>query len=61
VSLDVHGDVLIGDTLNQRVRLVAISGTNPGYTLSCPGGCGAWTIGHIYTVAGSGTAETSWV
>jgi hypothetical protein len=54
VAVDIHGDPLITDTGNQRVRVVAVSTSNPGYPLSgCAGRC-AWTPGDIYTVAGNG-------
>jgi hypothetical protein len=46
--------VLIADSNNDRVRVVAVSASNPGYLLGgCPRTC-SWTIGDIYTVAGDG-------
>jgi hypothetical protein len=52
VAVDQYGDLLIGDTHNQRVRLVA--GSNcAGH---CPYGLASLTKGYIYTVAGDGTA-----
>jgi hypothetical protein len=54
VTVDVHGNLLITDTGNQRVRVVAVSASNPGYPLGgCAGRC-VWTPGDIYTVAGNG-------
>jgi trimeric autotransporter adhesin len=51
VSADAAGDLLIADTDNQRVRLVAArTGTLYGQ---------AMTAGHIYTIAGDGTAGYS--
>jgi hypothetical protein len=54
VVVDTHGNQLIADVLNNRVRVVAASASNPGYPL---GGCSAtctWTEGDIYTIAGTG-------
>jgi trimeric autotransporter adhesin len=48
VAVDKVGDVLISDTGNDRVRVVAVSPSNPGYPI------GTWTVGDIYTVAGNG-------
>ncbi len=51
VATDQAGNVLIGDTLNRRVRvLAAASGTFYGQ---------AMTAGDIYTIAGDGTAGYS--
>jgi trimeric autotransporter adhesin len=48
LALDTAGNVLIGDTGNNRVRVVAEStGTQYGQ---------AMTVGDIYTIAGNGTA-----
>jgi hypothetical protein len=48
LSLDGAGNIVIADTLNQRVRVVAVtSGTFYGQSM---------TAGDIYTVAGDGTA-----
>src|SRR5262249_3180941 len=56
-AVDPEGNVLLGDTSNHRVRLIAVSTTNPGYSLSgCAGTC-SWTPGDIYTIAGDGTAS----
>jgi hypothetical protein len=52
-AIDAGGDLLIADTYNQRVRLVA------GSTCStqCPYGLPSMTAGDIYTVAGGGSAH----
>jgi hypothetical protein len=60
VAVDSQNNVLIADTGNHRVRVVAVSGSNPGYPLSgsgadCPGGICSWTVGDIFTIAGTGT------
>ena len=55
VTVDTHGNPLIADTGNERVRVVAVSASNPGYPLGgCAGSC-TWAPTHIYTVAGTGT------
>ncbi len=51
VTTDGVGNVIIGDGSNNRVRIVAVSASNPGYPC---GGC-TWTTGNIYTIAGTGT------
>ncbi len=57
VAVDLHGNPLIADTDNSRVRVVALSTSNPGYPLAgCAGPC-SWTVGDIYTVAGDGTSS----
>jgi len=56
MSADAEGNLLIADTFNDRVRVVAVSASNPGYPLAgCSGTC-TWAAGDIYTVAGTGTA-----
>jgi hypothetical protein len=50
VAVDGSGDVLIADTANQRVRLVAGSSCSTG----CPFGLASMTKGDVYTVAGDG-------
>ncbi len=53
---DAEGNVILTDSLNNRVRVVAVSASNPGYPLGgCSGTC-TWTVGDIYTIAGTGTA-----
>jgi ferredoxin len=42
--------VLIGDAVNNRVRIIAASAC----ASSCPFGLPSLTAGHIYTVAGNG-------
>jgi len=57
VAVDLHGNPLIADTDNSRVRVIALSTSNPGYPLAgCAGPC-SWTVGDIYTVAGDGTSS----
>jgi len=57
VTVDAHGNPVIADTANERVRVVAVSGSNPGYPLAgCAGPC-TWTPGDIYTIAGDGTGS----
>jgi hypothetical protein len=55
VAADATRNLLIADEFNNRVRIVAVSASNPGYPL---GGCGTctWTDGNIYTIAGDGSA-----
>lgn len=50
MAVDSRGDLLIADTSNDRVRLLA-DGT---CTAQCPYGLPAMTKGDIYTVAGTG-------
>ncbi|MGO9899079.1 MAG: InlB B-repeat-containing protein [Solirubrobacteraceae bacterium] len=52
VGLDGSGDLLIADTYNGRVRLVAAASCASG----CPYGLSSMTKGDIYTVAGGGTS-----
>ena len=51
VALDGAGDLLINDSGNNRVRLVAAADCASG----CPYGLAATTKGDIYTIAGNGT------
>jgi hypothetical protein len=50
MAVDARGDLLIADTSNNRVRLVA----DTSCTAECPDGLPAMTKGDIYTVAGTG-------
>jgi ferredoxin len=50
MAVDPRGDLLIADTTNNRVRLVADSSC----TTECPYGLQGMTKGDIYTVAGTG-------
>ena len=52
VAVDAAGNVLIGDTGNSRVRMVAAATC----ASACAYGLAATTIGDIYTIAGNGTA-----
>ena len=47
ISVDSQGNVYIADTLDNRIRCVAVAG-----------GCGGGQAGYIYTVAGTGTPCT---
>jgi hypothetical protein len=51
VTVDRSGDLLIADTYNGRVRLVADSSCSS----DCPYGLATMTAGDIYTIAGDGT------
>jgi len=48
ISVDSQGNVYIADTLDNRIRCVAVAG-----------GCGGGQAGYIYTVAGTGIACTA--
>jgi sugar lactone lactonase YvrE len=52
VGVDTRGDLLIADSSNNRVRLVAADSCPTG----CPYGLTKTTKGDIYTVAGDGTS-----
>ncbi|MGA9874943.1 MAG: hypothetical protein WBQ21_03955 [Solirubrobacteraceae bacterium] len=52
MAVDASGDLLIADTSNNRVRLIAASSC----TAECPYGLAAMTTGDIYTVVGTGEA-----
>ena len=52
LSVDSIGDLIISDTNNNRIRLVANSNCNS----NCPYGLASMTKGYIYTVAGNGMA-----
>ena len=55
VAVDASGNLVIADLYNNRLRVVAVSASNPGYTLSgCSGLC-RWAKGDIYTLAGIGS------
>jgi hypothetical protein len=54
VAIDASGNVLIADTGDDEVEVVAVSATNPGYVL----GSGArWIHGDLYVIAGLGKAS----
>jgi RHS repeat-associated protein len=59
MTIDSKGNVIIADNMNNRVRLLAMSASNPGYPLYCGGGSCTWTVGDIYSIAGDGTAGFS--
>ena len=50
IALDAHGDILIADSSNNRVRLVGAYNCSS----SCPFGLSSITKGYIYTVVGGG-------
>jgi len=65
ITLDSSGNVIVGDTGNNTVEVLAVSSSNPGYLLSgsdCGGTC-TWTQGHVYDVqyvaSTGGTTTTS--
>jgi hypothetical protein len=55
LAVDGAGDLLLADTGNARVRLVAGSSCSAG----CPYGLASMTRGDIYTIAGNGTFRYS--
>jgi trimeric autotransporter adhesin len=54
VAIAPDGDLLIADTYNNRIRLVAFASCSSG----CPYGLTSETEGDIYTIAGNGTPGT---
>lgn len=57
IAIDTRQDVLIADTGNGVVTLLAASGCSS----SCPFGLSSMTAGHMYPVAGDGTTTGSTV
>ncbi|HUY86962.1 MAG TPA: IPT/TIG domain-containing protein, partial [Acidimicrobiales bacterium] len=55
VGLDHSGDLLVADSSNDRLRMVADSSCSA----NCPYGLASTTTGDIYTVVGNGTASFS--
>jgi hypothetical protein len=55
VAVDSSGNVLIADTFNNRVKMVAAATC----ASSCTYGLPATTINYIYTIAGNGTVGTT--
>ncbi len=51
VAIDGSGNVLIADTGDDEVDVLAVSATNPGYVL---GADATWTWGDLYVIAGIG-------
>jgi len=51
ITVDASGNVLVGDTGNNVVEVLAVSSSNPGYKLGsdCGGTC-TWTQGHMYDI-----------
>ena len=55
VAIDSTGNVLVADTGDFEVEVLAVSSNNPGYVL----GTGAWTHGDLYVIAGLGKGKVS--
>ena len=55
VAIDSTGNVLIADTGDYEVEVVAVSPNNPGYVL----GTRTWTHGDLYVIAGLGKGKVS--
>jgi len=55
VAIDSTGNVLIADTGDDEVEVLAVSPNNPGYVL----GTGAWTHGDLYVIVGLGKGKVS--
>jgi len=65
ITVDASGNVLVGDTGNNVVEVLAVSSSNPGYILggACAGLVCNWTQGHMYQlnyypVSGGTTTST---
>ncbi|HLI16125.1 MAG TPA: fibronectin type III domain-containing protein [Acidimicrobiales bacterium] len=56
VGVDPEGDVLVADTDDGEIEVLAVSAANPGYVLG-PGA--TWTPGECYVVVGGGSAAPS--
>jgi hypothetical protein len=54
VALDSDGNVLIADTGDDEVEVLAVSTTNPGYVL---GASASWVQGDLYVIAGLGKGK----
>ncbi len=52
--IDNSGNVLIADTHNNEIEVLAESVSNPGYVIS-----GSWIRGDLYVIAGGGTNATT--
>jgi outer membrane protein OmpA-like peptidoglycan-associated protein len=65
MTLDSSGNIVVGDTGNNTVDVVALSSSNPGYLLSgsdCAVSC-TWASGHVYDaqyVASTGGTTTTY-
>src|SRR4029077_15351305 len=62
VAADAAGNLLIADQNNKRIRVVAVSASNPGYPLraiDCPSSTCTWTPGFIFSIAGTGVSGFS--
>ena len=56
VALDNDGNVLIADTGDDEVEVLALSTTNPGYVL---GASASWVRGDLYVIAGLGKGKVT--
>ena len=56
VALDSDGNVLIADTGDDEVEVLAVSTTNPGYVL---GPSASWVPGDLYVIAGLGKGKVT--
>jgi hypothetical protein len=56
LAVDAFGDLLVADVHNFALDVLAVSSSNPGYTLA-PGA--SWTAGDVYQIAGGGNANAS--
>ena len=55
-AADTSGNIVIADTANNEIEVIAVSATNPGYVL--PIGTG-WQVGDDYVIAGGGSDSLS--
>jgi hypothetical protein len=56
VSTDASGNILIADSLDEEVVVLACSSANPGYVM---GTDATWTPGNLYVLAGGGVQTPS--
>jgi len=56
VAIDSTGNVLIADTGDYEVEILAVSLSNPGYVL---GASSIWNRGSLYVIAGLGKSDAS--
>jgi hypothetical protein len=56
VALDSDGNVLIADTGDDEIEVLAVSTTNPGYVL---GASASWVQGDLYVIAGLGKGKVT--
>lgn len=53
VAIDSEGNILVADTGSDLIAVIAVSATNPGYSVS------SWSRGDIYVIAGNGITSPS--